>query len=374
MRLHFRTTRLRVSMSFFAALLWGTLAWGQATAPPPQGSQPPDDTPSIKLGVMLFTDYTFTAAPAVKDTDGNTVQSSAFNVGRAYINVTGNISHLVAFRITPDISRETGSGSSLNGSYTYRLKYGYGQLNLDDWLGTGSWVRLGIQQTPYIVFMEDIYPYRFQGTMFVDREGFLTSADTGLSWHYNLPSSHGDLHLGIYNGEGYAKPEANNQKAIQLRFSLRPTPSVNVLKGFRVTGFYDDDHYARSDRKTRLIANATFEHAWINAGFEYLKTKDRPLATAPETHANGWSVWVTPRTPVGIAGVFRYDSLNPNSNVPGPSENAEKKRGIAGVAYWFPVKKGVSSAVLADYERVHYDSGVAKPNEKRYALHALFSY
>ncbi|PYT08118.1 MAG: hypothetical protein DMF49_06085, partial [Acidobacteria bacterium] len=104
-------TRLRVSMSFFAALLWTTLAWGQATAPPPQGSQPPDDTPSIKLGVMLFTDYTFTAAPAIKDADGNTVQSSAFNVGRAYINVTGNISHLVAFRITPDISRETGSGS-----------------------------------------------------------------------------------------------------------------------------------------------------------------------------------------------------------------------------------------------------------------------
>ena len=31
-----------------------------------------------------------------------------FDVARAYINITGKISHLVAFRITPDITRQSG--------------------------------------------------------------------------------------------------------------------------------------------------------------------------------------------------------------------------------------------------------------------------
>ena len=40
-------------------------------------------------------------------------RGSAFNVGRAYLNVTGQINHRIGFRVTPDIVRETGVGSSL---------------------------------------------------------------------------------------------------------------------------------------------------------------------------------------------------------------------------------------------------------------------
>src|SRR3954470_94817 len=104
---------------------------------PAAGFTPPDDTPSVKVGATLFADYTVVDNPKIKDADGNEVTANAFNVGRAYINVTGNISHLVAFRITPDITRETGVGSSLNGSYTFRLKYAYAQFNLDDWINKG---------------------------------------------------------------------------------------------------------------------------------------------------------------------------------------------------------------------------------------------
>ena len=75
-----------------------------------------------------------------------------------------------------------GAGSSLNGSYTFRLKYAFGQLNLDQSLGKGSWLRLGLQQTPFIDYEDSIYRYRFQGTNFVDREGFLTSSDAAFSF------------------------------------------------------------------------------------------------------------------------------------------------------------------------------------------------
>src|SRR3954471_18629185 len=80
---------------------------------PAAGSVPPDDTPGIKVGATIFADYTVQQTPKIKDADGNDVTSNAFNVGRTYINITGNISHNIAFRITPDITRESGiSGSS----------------------------------------------------------------------------------------------------------------------------------------------------------------------------------------------------------------------------------------------------------------------
>ena len=66
-------------------------------------------------------------------------------------------------------------------------------------------MRLGIQQTPWVDFEEGIYRYRFQGTVFSEREGLLSSADAGASFHYTLPSNYGDLHAGLYNGEGYNK-------------------------------------------------------------------------------------------------------------------------------------------------------------------------
>jgi len=121
--------------------------------------------------MTLYTDYTFTKQPATADADGNVIHPSSFNVSRSYINVTGNVSHLVAFRITPDVARETGTGSTLNGSMVFRIKYAYAQFNLDDWMPAGSWARLGIQQTPWLDFAEGIYRYRFQGTMMPEREG-----------------------------------------------------------------------------------------------------------------------------------------------------------------------------------------------------------
>ena len=111
---------------------------------------PPDDTPSIRVGLTLFPTYVFQTTPPITDVDGNVVKRNAFDVARSYINITGNISHLVAFRLTPDITRESGlltlgPGSSVSSdSLVFRIKYAYAQFNLDDWMNKGSWTRVGI--------------------------------------------------------------------------------------------------------------------------------------------------------------------------------------------------------------------------------------
>src|SRR5262249_14726320 len=153
----------------------------------------------------LFTNYSWQTDPKGTDANGNSITRNSFDVTRAYINITGQISHLIAFRITPDITRQSGivnNAQVTSDSLVYRIKYAFAQVNLDDWMTRGSWVRLGIQQTPWVDFDEGIYRYRFQGTTFVERQPLLTtfsSSDAGVSFHYNLPSNYGDVHLGVYN-------------------------------------------------------------------------------------------------------------------------------------------------------------------------------
>jgi hypothetical protein len=342
----------------------------RAQITPAAGYTPPDDTPSIRFGAVIFTDFTVQTDPKVPDIDGNQVTLSSFNIGRAYLNVTGNINHRIAFRVTPDITRETGAGPSVSGSYVYRLKYAYVQFNLDDWTTRGSWVRLGMQQTPWVDFEEGIYRYRFQGTVFAEREGFLSSSDVGASFHYNVKANYGEVHAGFYNGDNYNRFETNDQKAFEIRGTLRPLPRSPLLRGLRVTGFFDHDAYVKSAERRRGILAVTYEHPHVNAAVQYLDTVDQPRASAAEVDSHGYSIWVTPRATNGWEGLFRFDHVEPNRDAPGTRD-----RTIAGVAYWFPHQGNVSTALLFDFEDVNNDEfAPSRPDERRWAVHALVNF
>jgi hypothetical protein len=345
----------------------GVAALAAGQTPPP----PPDDSPSIKVGVQLFADYTVTEQPKLVDADGHAVTLNQFEIGRSYINVTGNISRTIAFRITPDITRETGVGSALNGSYAFRLKFAYVQWNLDEHLTPGSYARFGMQPTPWVGFMDDVYRYRFQGQGLEEREGFLPSADAGAAFHYNLPSDYGDVHGGVYNGDGYTKVEPNDQKGWMLRGTLRPLPRSGIAHGLRVSAFVDRDMYVKNAERHRVAAAVTFEHRFLNAAFDYLAARDRTLSAATPTEARAWTLWATPRTSKGWEGLLRYDQVQPDTSHLGQ----KKKRTIAGVAYWFPHQGDVSTALLFDVDNLKFDGFTSTPpTQRRFALHALLNF
>ena len=376
---------------------FATAAFAQVT--PASGYTPPDDTPSIKVGVTLFPLYTYQTTPEATDADGNTINRSAFDVARAYINITGQISHLVSFRITPDITRESAllslpAGATVtNDSLVYRIKYAYAQFNLDDWVGRGSWARIGIQQTPWIDFDEGIYRYRFQGTTFAERLPLLTtmtSADAGASFHYNLPSNYGDVHVGVYNGENYPRVEVNNDKAFELRASVRPfATQAPVLRGIRAHLVYYNDAYVASDVRERTMGNVTFEHPFINAEFDYLKAKDKTQATVAEVDSQGWAFWATPRKPfangASLEALIRYDHFTPNTaNVVAPASTSpfpgsillsdqQQNRWIYGAAYWFPHQGSVTTAILLDYDGQVFNNITTAPVHA-VSLHGLINF
>ena len=258
------------------------------------------DEPAVKIGATIFADYT------------NTTETSSFNVNRAYINVTGTLNKRIAFRVTPDISRETAGGSQ-----QFRLKYAYAQLNLDEWMTKGSYVRFGMQQTPFLDATEQICRYRFQGTGFAEREGYLSSSDTGVTMRYALPNDKGDIHGGFYNG----------------------------------------DHYDENARRERLVGQVSYEHARVNAGVEVLSTKDRDL------DGRGWSVFATPRLGRGWELLLRHDHNKPDSD-----SDIVRRRTITGIAYWVPKLEKMTAAVLVDRDAL---SVTGKDDDTRYGVKLL---
>lgn len=378
--------------------LVATAASAQVT--PAAGYTPPDDTPAIRIGMTLYPVYTFQTDPKITDADGTTVQKNAFDVARSYINITGQVSHIVAFRITPDITRESGllslgAGNSVSSdSLVFRIKYAYAQFNLDDWMTRGSWARIGIQQTPWVDFEEGIYRYRFQGTVFAERIPLLTtmtSSDAGVSFHYNLPSNYGDIHVGVYNGENYQKVEANSKKGLEFRGTIRPfATNAPVLRGLRAHLVYYNDNYAGSDERKRLMGNVTFEHQYLNAGFDYLSAKDQTLASAAVVESKGFSVWATPKKPMSNGSSFealvRYDHFVPNTSTslfapastsPDPGvtvlNDQAQNRTIVGGAYWFPHQGNVSTAILIDYDGQSFKNITTTPT-KAIAVHGLVNF
>jgi hypothetical protein len=367
---------------------------------PAAGYTPPDDTPSIRVGMTLFPAYVYQTTPTATDADGNIIRRNNFDVLRAYINVTGQLSHIVAFRITPDITRESGlltlgAGNSIpNDSLVYRIKYAYAQFNLDDWMTKGSWARFGIQQTPWVDFDEGIYRYRFQGTTFAERVPLptsLASSDGGISFHYNLPSNYGDFHVGYYNGENYQRVETSDQKGLEFRGTLRPFATMApVLRGIRAHLVYYGDHYQTGAERNRWMANVTFEQQYLNAEFDYLSGKDQVLIANPAVNANGWAVWATPKLPKANGSSFeallRYDHWVPNtsntlapassSTLPGVTtfDSQHQNRVIVGGAYWFPHTGNVQTAILFDWDAQSFDNIAAPAPQRVFGIHGLLNF
>jgi hypothetical protein len=136
------------------------------------------------------------------------------------------------------------------------------------------------------------------------------------------------------------------------------------------------------------MGNVTFEHQYLNAGFDYLKASDQSLPTVAKVESHGYSVWATPRLPRADGSSFeallRYDHFTPNtSDTFAPSSSApsatttldsqKQNRIVAGLAYWFPHQGNVSTAILVDYDGQRFDNITTAPT-KAVAVHGLLNF
>jgi hypothetical protein len=319
-------------------------AASQAPAPTPT---PTPDYPVVRVGMVSYLQY----AAELENRDG----LNAFDVTRAYLNINAQVARNIRFRFTPDIRRVT--DGALAGSLLVRVKYAFGQLDTTP----GAWVRFGLHQSPWLDFEEGINRYRVQGTMFSEREGLIPgSADFGGSYFTPLPNGYGEVHGGLYNGEGFGQTDANKYKSAQVRLTIRPLPNRGIWNGLRLNGFYNAGWYAAGRPRRLGILMGSFEHKYLVATAQVLKAVERPLPTlTSDIDRDGHSFFIEPRQgPQGWAGILRVDNFDPDDAIGG---NAQR-RTIAGAAYWLVWPRARVGLVLTD-EQVDY--AAARPDEHR---------
>jgi hypothetical protein len=343
-----------------------------------QTPAPAPAAPAIKMGTTIFADFTETLKPEMKDAAGQTYKPNAFNITRGYVNVTGSFNPVFSFRLTSEVARETAAGDSLDGNYVARLKYAYAQFTLDKWTGRfkDTWIRFGITPTPFVEGRDAVYRYRWQGTLMPEREGLISSADAGVAFHTSLPDGFGDAQVSLINGEGYQKPEANNQKALQGRVTLRPMARAGsaLLQALRVTAFYDHDHYMRDADRKRGIYGMSYENGHANIGAEIVRSRDEPVPGGYVAKGSGWDVFVTPFFKAkgnGPEALLRFDHWRPDTAKPDV-----KERLILGLSYWWSPKiSGASAAIMLDYEGVTVKNpSFLQPDQRRLTIHTVLTF
>lgn len=347
-----------------------------AQAPSPPAAAPA--SPSVKIGGTIFADFTQVLEPKANDAALQSYRPNAFNVTRAYVNIAGSFNPVFSFRVTSDIARETAAGDSLDGSYVARLKYAYAQFTLDKWTGRfkDTWVRFGLSPTPFVEGRDAVYRYRWFGPLMPENERLISSSDLGLSFHTAFPNEYGDAQISLINGEGYQKPEVNSQKALQGRVTLRPLAQTDseLLRAFRVTLFYDHDHYMRDADRKRGIYGVSYENGHANIGAEIVQSRDEIVPRAPIAKGSGWDVFVTPffkEKGHGPEALLRFDHWRPDSSKPDV-----KERLILGLSYWWtPKMPGVSAALMLDYEGLNVKNpSIPQPAQRKLTLHSVLTF
>ena len=240
---------------------------------------------------------------------------------------------------------------------------------------------------PWLDFEEAINGFRMQDTMFTERNSIFNSADTGVlvgsdfggsmrsDYKSNVDSKYagryGSWQLGVYNGTGYHAVEANTNKVVEARFSLRPAPSVIPGLQFSIFGSVGKGNKAPTARAISQtgksgIGMASFESKYFTfTGQGYLGIGNQG-GTALESngtsaHQNGFSAFAsvhipTPHFGQKISLIGRLDEFDSNTRI----YKDLKRTYITGIA-WHMHKDNIW---LVDYHITEHSLSTLKGEDR----------
>jgi hypothetical protein len=292
--------------------------------------------PQASVTGVIYTQYQYSDAPIAA--------KSTFDMTRAYVNVLGRFSNGITTRLTTDIL-PTGTNLAI------RLKYAFAA-----WTPTGSSLtyKLGMIHTPWVDFEETMWDYRMQGTIAVDRNGYMTAADigVGVDGHWNGERVNGQVTL--VNGEGYAGGSGDFRKDLQARVSVRlqPTNDNSRVGGLRASGYVGIGKVTGSGAdRNRYLGMLSYRTNQYTLAGEFVSVKN---AAVTGSIISAFGVYhLAP--PSKIAVVARVDVVDPNTNV----ANDGNTRIIGGASY----QLSPNVRMLADIDRVKPQAGGTASNQ-----------
>ena len=293
-----------------------------------------------------------------------------------------------------------GSGVA-GGAHVFRLKYAYVAWTPDS---SPLTYKLGATQTPLLDWEEALWDYRMQGTMPLERNGYVSSSDFGVGVDGKWHSDQFNFQAGIFNGENYSTTALGDQhKDIMARASYRlmNTNDMSRVGGLRLTAYAQYGMPSSGGQRQRFLGMISYRSMDVTLVGEFATTKDSTTGQTAATTGglinsvtsrtgrvmSAYGTFHFPKTRVSLVG--RVDLVDPNtadSSATFPNANKDQQtRIIAGVAY----QVAPNFRLLADYDGVSYQSGfvagtAAAPNGNTsqaaylarsvFYIHAQFTY
>src|ERR1051325_3471373 len=311
-----------------------------ALASAPLAAQAPQP-PQVTVGGVVYGQYLYQLKDSLVAGHKN-----QFSVQRAYVNVIGRFSGGIQTRVTADIQ------PAAAGNQVFRLKYAYA-----GWTPAGSALtyKLGLLHTPWLDWEEALWDYRMQGTMALDRNGYLTAADFGAGIDGKWKDDQVNGQFTVVNGEGYSGSGApgDKRKDVQARVSVRVlnTDDNSRVGGLRLTGYAGLGKYTGGGDRNRFVGLLSYRSKEVTLAGEFASTKDTlaPVGGSPTATGrtiSGFGVYHVPKS--GVAFVARVDVVDPNTSV----DNDRQTRVIGGISY----QVSPNLRVLADVDNLSYQA------------------
>jgi hypothetical protein len=284
--------------------------------------------PAVSFGVQSFLQY----RAELHEMDGY----NAFDVTRGYFNVEARLSERVKVRFTPDVRPTT--DVNLDRNLALRLEY----AALDVQVSDGVAVMFGLHEMPWLRFEESLNRYRVLGPLFAERLGLIPGA-TDLGASIRATTARTEVHVGVYNGEGYGRAEADRYKSLDGRATFRPFAEDSAAANVSISGFYQYGWYARDRPRNVAIVMGSYENANVVATAQYLSATDNPFV-AVDVERRGMSFFGEVRQGLtGWAGIAGVDFVDPDAG----NGSDQRRRYVFGGAHWHQVGRGRLGIVVS---------------------------
>ena len=297
------------------------LALMLASSGPLVGDAVAQTSENITIGMQTFLQY---------EADLHEAENfNAFDVTRGYFNVKARLTDRVSVRFTPDVRPTT--DASLDRNLALRLEY----ASLDAKVNDDVSFMFGLHEMPWLTFEESVNRYRVIGPFFAERLGLIPGpTDLGASVRATVGRT--DVHVGVYNGEGYGRAEIDKYKSIDGRVTLRPFSKDSAAGNVSISGFYQYGWYARDRPRNVAIVMGSYEQPHVVATAQYLSATDNPFI-ARDVKRRGLSFFGEGRQGLtGWAGVGGVDFFVPDAS----NTSDSRRRYIFGGAHWSQVGRG----------------------------------
>ncbi len=273
--------------------------------------------PAVTVGGVVYAQYFY----HLSDTANH---ANNFDVTRAYLNVTGRFAEGLATRVTADVYRNA------DGSTAYRLKYAYATYTPG---GAPLTFKLGLIHTALLDWEEALWDYRMQGTMPLERGGYVSSADFGAGVDGRWGGERVNVQLAVVNGENYNQAPGDKRKDFQGRASVRLADSDDGSRvgGLRLTGYAQLGTPNTGGTRNRFLGMVSYKSSQVTLAAQAAVARSAVGTPAPPSTPGrvlaAYGVYRFPRTRAAVLG--RVDLSDPNTNV-ADDGNA---RIIAGASY-----------------------------------------